>query len=191
MLIDDLALTVTPDKRVLSATVLWEDRNFPEQRLYFESSEAGIEDKAIDAEDGLGRQRWSGGPRADAFLAACFPLAAVHGEARIRVEGGACPMLVEGLRTAHAWWSSWGGMPGPAPEIETSASGCAEIAPTGPRRGAAFLSGGIDGLHMLMRNRLLYRPDDPAYIRKALFIHGFDIGKRARATRRTSAFRRR
>ncbi len=181
MLIEDLALTVTPDKRVLSATVLWEDRNFPEQRLYFESSAAGIEDEAIDAEDGLGRQRWSGGPRADAFLAACFPLAAVHGEARIRVEGGACPMLVEGLRTAHAWWSSWGGMPAPAPEIETSSSGCAEIASTGPRRGAAFLSGGIDGLHMLMRNRLLYRPDDPAYIRKALFIHGFDIGKRARA----------
>ena len=31
-----------------------------------------------------------------------------------------------------------------------------------------------------MRNRQLYRPDDPAYIRQALFIQGFDIGKRAR-----------
>jgi hypothetical protein len=33
---------------------------------------------------------------------------------------------------------------------------------------------------MLMQNRRLYRPDDPAYISEALFIHGFDIGKRAR-----------
>ncbi len=35
-------------------------------------------------------------------------------------------------------------------------------------------------LHLLMRNRQLYRPGDPAYIRDALFVHGFDIGKRAR-----------
>jgi hypothetical protein len=33
---------------------------------------------------------------------------------------------------------------------------------------------------MLMRNRLVYSRDDPAYVREALFIHGFDIGKRAR-----------
>jgi hypothetical protein len=52
--------------------------------------------------------------------------------------------------------------------------------PVGPRRAVAFLSGGVDGLHMLMRNRRLYRKEDPAYIRDALFIHGIDIGKRAR-----------
>jgi len=33
---------------------------------------------------------------------------------------------------------------------------------------------------MLMRNRQLYRPDEPAYIRDVLFVHGFDIGKRRR-----------
>jgi len=33
---------------------------------------------------------------------------------------------------------------------------------------------------MLMQNRRLYREGDPAYIREALFIHGFDIGKRPR-----------
>jgi hypothetical protein len=32
---------------------------------------------------------------------------------------------------------------------------------------------------MLMHNRRLYREGDPAYIREALFIQGFDIGKRA------------
>jgi hypothetical protein len=90
-------------------------------------------------------------------------------------------MLVEGLRTAHAWWSSWGGMPSPAPEIETRRGGGAgPTHPRAPRRAAALLSGGVDSLHMLMRNHQLYSPDDPAYIRDALFIHGFDIGKRAR-----------
>jgi hypothetical protein len=180
MLINRLAMTATSDKRVLSATVVWEERNYSEQLLTFEIHDGGSEGDAIAADGPRDRARTSGGPSADPFLAACFPLAAVHGEARIRVEGQACPMLVEGLRTAHAWWSSWGGMPGAAPEIETSARSRGETA-TGPRRGAAFLSGGVDGFHLLMRNRRLYRPDDPAYIRKALFIHGFDIGKRARA----------
>jgi hypothetical protein len=88
-------------------------------------------------------------------------------------------MLVEGLRTAHAWWASWGGMPRPAPNIETG-GGARFRGPDARRRAVSFLSGGVDGLHMLMRNRQLYRRDDPAYIRDVLFIHGFDIGKRAR-----------
>jgi hypothetical protein len=88
-------------------------------------------------------------------------------------------MLVEGLYTAHAWWTSWGGMPAAAPGIETIARGRSRI-PTRPRRAVACLSGGVDGLHVLMRNRRLYRQDDAAYVREALFIHGFDIGKRAR-----------
>ncbi|MGH7029991.1 MAG: hypothetical protein ACREEZ_06155 [Stellaceae bacterium] len=179
MLINDLDLAATGDKRVLSATVWWEERDYPDQRISFEINDPGIAEDADDRDDRLDHRRWSSELRADPFLCACFPLAAVHGEARIRVEAPACPMLVEGLRTAHAWWSSWGGMPGPAPAIETAARGNALSA--GPRRSAAFLSGGVDGLHMLMRNRRLYRRDDPAYIRKALFIHGFDIGKRARA----------
>jgi hypothetical protein len=88
-------------------------------------------------------------------------------------------MLVEGLYTAHAWWTSWGGMPSPVPVIETL-GGETRRMPTAPRRAVAFLSGGVDGLHMLMRNRRLYNRDDPAYVHEALFIHGFDIGKRAR-----------
>ena len=102
-------------------------------------------------------------------------------------EGQTCPMLVEGLYTAHAWWTSWGGPPA-MPSIETSGR-LVRRGFTGDPRGVAFLSGGVDSLHMLMRNHRLYRPEDPAYIRDALFIHGFDIGKRAR-DRRTSAFAR-
>jgi hypothetical protein len=184
MLIDNLAMTSSSGKRVLSATVAWEDRDYPDQLLTFEIDDGehfdADENRTIGRDRGRGLRRSSSRPSADAFLAGCFPLAAVHGEARIRIEGRACPMLAEGLRTAHAWWSSWGGMPAAPPMIETCGRGGGQTA-GGMRRGAAFLSGGVDGLHALMRNRRLYRPDDPAYIRQALFIHGYDIGKRARA----------
>jgi hypothetical protein len=168
MIIRDLAIAVNGEMRVSSASVAWEDQPYREQVLRFEIHDGGVRD-AGQADE----------PPTDAFLAACFPIAAVHGEARVRIEGQPCPMLVEGLRTAHAWWANWGGMPAAAPEIETSARGRGNN-PTGPRRAFACLSGGVDGLHMLMQNRRLYRRDDTAYICEALFIHGFDIGKRAR-----------
>src|SRR5215831_21056229 len=132
MIIRDCTVTIAGDARISSATITWEDCSYPEQVLFF-----GISDSEIDGEYDE--------PCADAFLTACFPLAAVHGEARVRIEGRPCPMLVEGLRTVHAWWASWGGMPTPAPEIEAAARGFCEAA-SGPRRAVACLSGGVDGL---------------------------------------------
>jgi len=165
MIIRTLA-TAVADTRIISATVEWEDRPYPEQVLEFEINDGEILEELAE-------------PCADAFLAACFPLAALHREARVRIEEKPCPMLVEGLRTAHAWWASWGGMHSRPPTIETPAPGrCRTL--TAARRAVSCLSGGVDGLHTLMHNRRLYRKGDPAYIREALFIHGFDIGKRPR-----------
>jgi len=166
MIIRDFGMIAYSEARIISAIVSWEDCEYPDQELIFETRD-GEPDQAANE------------PCAGAFLAACFPLAAVLGESRVRIEGQPCPMLVEGLYTAHAWWTSWGGMPFPMPVIETHGRGDRR-ALTGFQRGVAFLSGGVDSLHTLMRNHRLYRPDDPAYIRDALFIHGFDIGKRAR-----------
>ena len=165
MIIRTLA-TAVADTRIISATVEWEDRPYPEQVLEFEINDGEILEELAE-------------PCADAFLAACFPLAALHGESRVRIEERPCPMLSEGLRTAHAWWASWGGMHSRPPTIETPAPGrCRTL--TAARRAVSCLSGGVDGLHTLMHNRRLYRKGDPAYIREALFIHGFDIGKRPR-----------
>ena len=168
MIIRDFAITVTGETRTTSATVVWEDQGYPEQVLFFEIHDHGI-GEAYEVDE----------PATDAFLTACFPLAAVHGEARLRIEGRPCPMLVDGLRTVFAWWKSWGGMPRGEPAIEFLRQDRGQML-TGPRRAVGFLTGGVDSLHMLMHNRRLYRRDDPAYIRDALFIHGFDIGKRAR-----------
>jgi hypothetical protein len=167
MIIRNFSIVNSGEARLHSAIVSWEDQEYPDQELIFDIGDGAPE-----------HSREAAQPCADAFLAACFPLAAVHGEARVRIDDQPCPMLVEGLYTAHAWWTSWGGMPSPMPSIETSRRRNPGM-PAGPRRGVAFLSGGVDGLHVLMRNHRLYRRDDPAYIRDAVFIHGFDIGKRA------------
>jgi hypothetical protein len=168
MIIRDFAVSTNGQARITSASVSWEENEYPEQILFFK-----IQDGDIDNAGAIDEPFW------DAFVAGCFPLAAVHGEARLRIEGRPCPMLIEGLLTAHAWWQSWGGMPRAAPIIETLNRSQSEL-PTGPRQALSFLSGGVDGFHTLLRNRRLYRPGDAAYIRRALFIHGFDIGKRAR-----------
>lgn len=165
MIIRDLACCHSPDGRVESASIAFEDKDFPPRRLVFAISEDASE---------------IGEPSADAFLAAGFPLAAVHGERRVLIDGQPCPMLIEGLQTVHAWWTDWGGMPAPAPAIERPPRRRRENAGT-KRRGVAFVSGGVDSLHMLMRNRKTYEESDPAFIRDVLFIHGFDIGKKARA----------
>jgi len=167
MIIRTLA-TAAADTRMIYATIEWEDRPYPEQVLEFEIHDRGIL-QAGELDE----------PCAEAFLAACYPLAAVYGERRVRIEEKPCPMLVEGLHTAHAWWASWGGMPVRPPTIETPARGRSSNL-TAPRRAISCLSGGVDGLHTLIHNRRLYSKGDPAYIREALFIHGFDIGKRAR-----------
>src|SRR5690348_15202427 len=115
MIIRNFTASVNSKSIISSAIVIWEDHNYPEQVLFFEIDDGDGEGRGVDE------------PLADAFLAACFPLAAIHGERRLKIEGRPCPMLVEGLRTAYAWWQSWGGMPGAAPVIETLPRGRSQI----------------------------------------------------------------
>ena len=69
MIIRDFGLVANSDARVTFATVAWEDCDYPEQELVFETRGDGLDHAA-------------GEPCADAFLSACFPLAAMHGESR-------------------------------------------------------------------------------------------------------------
>jgi hypothetical protein len=177
MLIDNLDCAKTANGRRLTASVTWEDHNFPSEELSFEFS-ASSAPGSRDADRDIDRLAARDDICADACLTACFPLAAVHGEIRVRIAGGACPMLIEGLRTAYCWWSLWGGVSSREPKIERA--GGTRAASGERRRAIGFLSGGVDGLHTLMHNHQLYRKDDPAYIREVVFIHGFDIGKRRR-----------
>src|SRR5260370_38333156 len=90
MIIRNFGAVATSDARVTSAVVSWEDRAHPDQELVFE-----IHDSEFNASHGADESS------PDAFLSACFPLAAVHGEARGRIEGQPCPRLIEGLAPAQ------------------------------------------------------------------------------------------
>jgi hypothetical protein len=163
MRIGDLRVLGAGSGVEFSATVAWEDHDFPGQELSFAIADPGLVPRE---------------PPADAFLVACFPLAVLFGERRLQIQGAPCPMLVEGLRAAHALWATWGGMPAAIPTLEVMAQR-QRCGTHGERRSVVFLSGGVDGLHALWHNRQVYRNRDPAYIREGLLIHGFDIGKRA------------
>ena len=165
MIIRDLRTTVHGgNTQRTSASVVWEDNEYPEQSIFFEVERDQGQLSPLDA-------------ATDAFLCGCFPYAALFGETRVRIEEAPCPMLSEGLRKAHAWLSRWGGLPAVAPSIEAPPRVVGK-SPHASHGATAFLSGGVDSLHLLLRNRQLYQRDDRAYVRRALFIHGVDIGKR-------------
>jgi hypothetical protein len=159
--------------RLSVAMVEWEENEFPPQPVVFE-----IEDAARDPSD-----------EANHFLAALFPLALLHRERRIAIDASVCPMLTEGVMLVHAWWTQWGGLPSSAPVIESTRRRHALSHRDAPKRGVSFLSGGVDSLHLLLHNRRSFRPGDPGYIRDAVFVHGFDIGKRRRAPENERAAR--
>src|ERR1700730_5918421 len=108
MIISNLGMVNSSETKTIFATIHWEGRDFNDQELVFEMS-----DSEPDWPQGVD------GPSADACSEARKLLAAVHGETRVRIEGQPCPTLVEGLYTAHAWWTSWGRMPLPVTSSET------------------------------------------------------------------------
>lgn len=132
------------------ARVHWEDRDAPASTLAFVVPGGPDAPKA---------------PSPEAFLLACFPLAAAQGERRVAIAAPTCPRLIEGLHTVHAWWRRWGLVRAAMPAIEARGR---LPRTTGETRTLGFFSGGVDSLHMLLRNRALYERGDPAYITDAL-----------------------
>lgn len=112
----------------------------------------------------------------NALLAASLPIAFHDRETRLRIEAPVCPMLADGLATALECWNAWDAGAPLSIAIETDPSlPCPQVAST---QAVMLLSGGVDSMHLLQRNANLYRPTEPAAISRAIFIHGFDIGKR-------------
>jgi hypothetical protein len=107
-----------------------------------------------------------------------------HGERRVRVEGRLCPRLRDGLRTALRTLRTWypHRFPDSEPEIEAG-QGFAALRPP-PPRAALFLSGGIDSLFALARNRESFPAEHPAAHRDAVFIVGFGTQGGNQATER-------
>jgi hypothetical protein len=159
MHVADLRSESVPQGVRLCARFTWEDSERPEETIAFEiDGEA-----AADAE-----------PAPEAFVLVGALAAAHHGERRIRIDGRLCPRFREGLRTALRTVRTWypARFPAPAePELEASAGFRAMRPPAA--RAAVFLSGGVDSLFVLRRNRRDFPPGHPASFRDAIHAVGF------------------
>jgi hypothetical protein len=160
MRIVNLEKSVADGLARVSARVVWEACDQPEREIFIET-EAAFADALA--------------PLPDAFLTGALIPALHFGERRIAVEGAVCPRLKEGLATVMGlmqWWSA-----GQLQPLALEAGTLAE-----PRFGAQgrrtglFLSGGIDSLAALRRNRLHYSSGHPGAVQDCLLLHGFDIG---------------
>ena len=143
----------------VAATISWEDASRPALDLFFETDDEFGADLTPDP---------------NAFLVAAYFPAIRHGERRIAVEGAVSPRLRDGLLAVCDLFRAWYGGERFRPRLEP-ASGFAPPAPGPTARAAAFLSGGIDSLFTLRKNRLEIPADHPASIRDLLWFEGREL----------------
>jgi hypothetical protein len=140
------------DRRRVAADVVWEDADRPSRTVWFETT-----------------ARFGGdlSPQPHAFLLAAAIPALRAREARVRVDGGLCPRLRDGLTQAMELLCAWHAPRRRVPRIE--AADARDVA-RGEGRRALFLSGGVDSLALL--RGAMGRPDG---FRDAFCVEGFDI----------------
>jgi hypothetical protein len=138
---------------------VWEDVDKPSTRVFIEAPEPFGADLSPDPH---------------AFLLAAAIPALRAGEARIRIEGAVCPKLRDGLREAMQRLSRWRwrGSRRRLPAIETIGG---DARASSGRRRAMFLSGGVDSLALLRRDRDRHPTGHPEAFQDAFFVDGFDI----------------
>jgi len=155
--VEGLRTTERNGRRRVVATITWEDSDRPAQDIYFEIPlEFG---GALTADY-------------DAFVVAAIIPALWHAERRFVVDGPLCPTLHDGLRVAMAWIRESRRLAHPPLTVEARHR---QVVHRASERGACFLSGGIDSLSMLRRNRLDYPRSHPASIRDGIIAFGLEV----------------
>src|SRR5262245_28822037 len=155
MRITDIRLEQTDSSAQLAATLVWETAQRSTADIYFRVPRTFADALSLDG---------------NSFLtAAVFP-AVEAGEKRVLVEAPICPRLKSGLETILATFREWYG----AATITIEASSFTE--PTGrSRRAAAFLTGGIDSLATLRRNRLAFPAAHPEFVLDFIILYGINF----------------
>lgn len=144
----------------VSARISWEDATHSGRDVYFQTESAFVADQY---------------PNSNAFLLAAYIPAMCFGERRIRIDGSVCPMLRTGLEIVAKQLTKWYSLTVAPPVIEP-ANGFVATEPSAQARTALCMSGGVDSLSSLRRNRLDFPLGHSRSIRDLLFIHGFDLG---------------
>lgn len=141
--------------RTVSMDLDWEEAEHSLDRLYFEA-------------DGETADLFH--PSPDPFVIACLPLAGWLGERRLIVEGAICTRLEKGLKALNEVYSRW--FPNVQRVSMEPSEGFVARSPPPERHLASMLSGGVDGLASLRRNRLDYPLGHPNSIRACITLFG-------------------
>lgn len=142
-------------KRV-SATVVWEDCDRPNQEIYFETTSDFAQDLSCNPH---------------AFLVASLVPALHHGEKRVLMDAEVCPELRDGLTTAMGWIRHWYKLNREPVQIQVKTRATTVPGAT-PKRAGWFFSGGIDSLATLRHNRLNVPLEHPGSFKDGLTIYG-------------------
>ncbi len=156
MRIENLSREERADGPRIRARVVWEGPHRGPDTLWFETAARF----SADFE-----------PAPEAFLLAAMPLAAGLGEPRLAIDGRVSLRLRDGLRAAMQLWSTWYPWCRKVP-IEASGGFASASARSAPYC-AGYLSGGVDSLSMLRRNRIEFSHGDPRAIREAIHLFGW------------------
>ncbi len=162
MRIDQLTQHVDGDLAQVSATITWEERDAPPEKLSLYTLARFQEDLACHPHT---------------FLLATFIPAMLYGEKRLKIEGQVCPQLRNGLNTAREFLRHWYGDSGHGPIAIEPTQGFVAPYPLSSPRTASYMSGGVDALTTLRLNRLDFPKDHPASIRDGILITGYGIRK--------------
>lgn len=178
MIISDLGVRSEDSFNTLSATIAWEDNDYPTREYYF----------TVDGDKSYLNQE-----DYNSFLMGAVIPALRHKESRIKVQGPVCPWFKDNLVTMMAYMNNWFWY-----EYERKKDDKKLVlieAPPAParvpaaRRTATFFSGGVDSIYTLRRNRLGITADHPGAIRDGIFVHGFDMGTRPKRGTEVDFFR--
>lgn len=160
MRIENIGIT----KPRVQASIIWEDRDRPNEDIYVEFSPFPEDVNYQDL--------------TDAFLAACCVLAYWRGEARVTtIDAQICPTLFDNLSEVLACLQSWFYSHKRKPPVIEGAfakGDCSTRNKILPSAGL-FFSGGVDSFATLRHNHTLYEPNDPRYFSKGIFVFGFEM----------------
>lgn len=153
----------------LSARVAWEDREQPVREIFFKI--------LSENPDLFGELQLSSDP----FLVGCFVPALRHGERRIKVDGPISPWLKDNLVTLEKYLTTWYWRRYRRPRDDSrvmliESDGYTRRTGRSSARTACFLSGGVDSLYTLWRNKKLIPLSHSGSIKDVVFVHGFDMG---------------
>jgi len=160
LIIDQLQKEEHEHSSRITARVTWEDCDQPPRQVFIATEHPWSQDLT---------------PNPDAFVVGCLLPAMHFGERRLRIQGSICPSLRENLDTVMGLMRFWSQGEMKPLAIEAELLGRPRWQGRA-RRAGMFMSGGMDSLATLRKNRLNFSPGHPAYLRDCLMVHGFDIG---------------